>query len=1056
MSGPFQLFSQLTADLYPGSGGPGALGNVPRSAQSFHHGERTADRGRLGDDSGSIEVFATQPLQSQRVRWELSAPLRGFDAPATFDAGVSNGATPPLVVHAGRPGLYLLRLHALVDGEPDGELGRLVLSVPQFVRVDLDAGFTAALERLATDAGIASDVVLANVRAVAHHVLRPANIRLLWPDDAGDYDVPPQYRTVGHGTVQTDGLVTGPDEQPVTLGGSSSFWLERVSLSVPDDVPATDPFSVAVEAGSPAAVVADDDLAPVSPDTTVADHLAGVADPNSRRRLTARWLGVALARAVLRGLGFEQVTGTTGDVLVDALADPKRWLLGIAPVSGVETDLVEHYADYWGLIADPNADRYADRFERLTAFDVLAGALHDGSLPDLEGELPLGPAYGGYHLRLEDRDADTDPWDPNAQTTNGPRYGGDEIERAAARPGALPASGEAFVEQLQYDLRQVGILLPPNPVDPADNRARDAVGSMGPIEQQATGRTAYNDPQFRTDWAVREFQVASHYPQTTADRLRGAAVYAMNLDPVWNPDRPRIDVTGVVDAPTAWHLRRWRFARLRYPIVVEAWDRGTGGFTAIHQHNNEPCDNVWEAKGVPTNAPRMLVRDCSGYDQADGLDAITFDTSVPATVPPGAQAGPDGPTAPQNPPAPDDRITFGQFSPWPADDPNDPNQPPPELRQWGGPNMIPSIHVDPQMEVTPSNAFAGVDRMDDLTADQRSVFKAVCAVSAVESRGFFDLAQAYDSAVMSSPLYHYTMALGRQADGEGELPGLLAFVHHRDAERYRRLFGDFGLWFSHVYGDSQGRNTTARGRPEWKHMGKAVVLTRAERDPDEFVGALERRKHDTDASLRGYTQWFRSWHWFYRQVRAVRVAPALRRDIYQFGLRRIADLLDAAVNNTSVAELFTSEMAVAALLRIHIRSSATAPVAGQNGLLQTVEQVGQNATEAARLQAIEQFTRGTRVEQTTEAVVEWTAPTQVHQHNSILRANLQGNVDQVIGPLVNAPGNWGQSRLDVDGDSFPADNIGAPNVPNYDPPQPNQPQDDPWDDYVEGLPGWDT
>lgn len=230
-----------------------------------------------------------------------------------------------------------------------------------------------------------------------------------------------------------------------------------------------------------------------------------------------------------------------------------------------------------------------------------------------------------------------------------------------------------------------------------------------------------------------------------------------------------------------------------------------------------------------------------------------------------------------------------------------------------------------QVPVVPSNFHSTAEEISDLGSDELAAFKAVAAATYQESTGYFDVVNCYDNQVLSQPLCHYVFGLGTNAEKVGEWPGFLSYLHDQDEDLYMRYYGSRGVWPSRLYGKPKDGSNVSEytWRNSGKHIGAAYLLHRKTPGSDQIDGDLAIRgrtgKNDTTVSKkdrRAYAQWFRTWHWMYRVVASIRGDETMRRRIYEFAVRRAADLDD-------VEGLPESEFGVAMALRLHIYRPGT-------------------------------------------------------------------------------------------------------------------------------------
>lgn len=434
-------------------------------------------------------------------------------------------------------------------------------------------------------------------------------------------------------------------------------------------------------------------------------------------------------------------------------------------------------------------------------------------------------------------------------------YGG---ERRAA-PARLPREGEVgFVRQLQQDLTELGF------------------GGLVGAPDGGFGRG--------TQMAVRELQVYAKMPKL-ARQAEGEAParYVDSLTAVENEEPYEGPVSGVVNGATRTLIQRWRRLRLRCPVVMERWRvrdrRADDGALVFEREGTAPVEqNLWrhsEGHGAHT---AVFARDLSGY----------WDALLPAAHPAG------------------DLHVVGEHKSW---------------RTYGGPLSSPSKGTWPEGEATPET-FVGAS-WDALASvpGARSTFKVVRAVGEKEFIGFADCINAYDNAIVSLGPCHWTLGIvGRSgAVSRGELGGYLALLAESDPETFHTAFGAFGARPDRAW---RGNGRLLFNQASCKYSAGVEV-------EDEPAAGLAggHASHlfaavatDTDAEI----NWFKSWHWIHRLAMAGRLLPGWTRAMWTMARVRLRDILATrgvrhAGSTFRVGELFTSELAVAILLRWHIR-----------------------------------------------------------------------------------------------------------------------------------------
>jgi hypothetical protein len=375
----------------------------------------------------------------------------------------------------------------------------------------------------------------------------------------------------------------------------------------------------------------------------------------------------------------------------------------------------------------------------------------------------------------------------------------------------------------------------------------------------------------QTMWAVREFQAYAAMEVVAKEGQTGEAVYADRLRPVvTGAFRYSGPISGVVNAATRGALEHWIENDWRCPVVIEAWSMKNGRRSALR------AENIWLHDELKDSKPRIFAKDLSGYF---------------------------GPADPG-----DDRVVLGDFV---------------KFLTYCGPRSIPPNHTTAKSELTPE-ALLGRG-LAALTPAQRSTYKVVRAVSEVECMGFFDSVNCYDNAFVSVGPCHWTLGIVDSAGNvaEGELCGFLSYLEFADPEAFRKAFGFFGVKVDEAWVNAQGVpsgvalfNAGARKYAGWVSL----------QSENGFARLAEA---ETEGNL------FKTWHWFYRFVMAGRTVEGYRRRMWDMARMRIRDLASLPSSDTAGAprlgDLFTSERAMAIILRWHVRFPAQIANRGRLG-----------------------------------------------------------------------------------------------------------------------------
>jgi peptidoglycan hydrolase-like protein with peptidoglycan-binding domain len=465
------------------------------------------------------------------------------------------------------------------------------------------------------------------------------------------------------------------------------------------------------------------------------------------------------------------------------------------------------------------------------------------------------PRYGCHDLRKGDKDRDS-------ADGNRPRWGG--VARAAATvclpAPASPPADPRHVRDLQEDLRRLGFLV---------------VGAPSGEFDRAT------------EWAVREFQIYAKMPRVARvragvdaslrrgahlvaadlgfDEPTGLSAYVASLEAVDNDACYGGSVSGVVNAATRACIDRWLQNEWRCPVIVEAWSMRRGA------RHRPVAINLWAHDAHASASPRMFARDFTGY----------------YTMPTGHAA--------------DDMHVIGDFVTY---------------LTWSGPRSLPPQHTWTDAELLPA-ALTGTASP---TGAARTTYRVVRAVSEVECIGFFDSVNCYDNAFVSVGPCHWTLGIVDAAGGSvsrGELCGYLAYLRHADRAAFFAAFEFFGARIDRDWTSAAGANDGADLFDAGSRKYTGWVAQQQENGT-----FLRAPLNEADGN------YFKTWHWHYRFVMAGRTIEGYRRRMWDMARVRLRDILavpwGAGVANVgtrpaTIGDVFTSERAVAMLLRWHIR-----------------------------------------------------------------------------------------------------------------------------------------
>jgi hypothetical protein len=498
------------------------------------------------------------------------------------------------------------------------------------------------------------------------------------------------------------------------------------------------------------------------------------------------------------------------------------------------------------------------------------------------GKLDL--MYGGFTLRLHDHDKKGAPpavYEGKLRDVIFPCEKPIPVP-AATSSGSGPAAGSCtvtdgntqLIAKLQRDLWSLGFWVFPREIK--DDVVQPAISGVF---------------DWRTEWAVREFQIAAAMPnvavqdvrkEPTEAECRTTGKYLSSLSATKNACDFKGSPNGAVDEATRAALKFWLANNYRCPLVIQAMKRVEVEPAPKRKKSKKTkawvvdTENLWQYDEVPHTAQRMFAWDFSGHYQ----------------LPSGRS---------------NENIAVGRYAIYSS---------------WGGPASYPGEgQCWDEAQLSPA-VVTGI-AWEDMDESQKSTFRAIAAVGSVECQGFLDSVNFYDNCHGSAGPCHWTMP---KSDGSGgEYCGFMALFEAKHCAAFERCFADLGLW-----GPRWSDSTSNDGRPEVT-TGSATyggyVYTKG------ADGKFEQHpsKHRSFAE----TNWLRSWQWTYRLEMAARTSEEYRATMWEYARLRIQgirsldqvhDWLPSACkpkggSRVTVGDVITSEQGTAALLRLHVRWS---------------------------------------------------------------------------------------------------------------------------------------
>jgi hypothetical protein len=480
--------------------------------------------------------------------------------------------------------------------------------------------------------------------------------------------------------------------------------------------------------------------------------------------------------------------------------------------------------------------------------------------------------YGNYDLQFGD-------FDLNLKTNQRHYY--DKKYRLAESGDLIPQSGElGYVEQLQKDLEELGFQLFPEGY------------KYGTFDE-------------KTEWAVREFQIYAKMPKIAEQVERGDR-YVDCLKQQNNTNRYKGLINGTVNQEARQLIELWKTNKWRCPVIVEAWYKQQNAEKPFNLKQVLPKknQNIWLADAVTEDA-RMFVRDFTGYydvpsEHSDFSQYYDLSKEDPERIEKLKQL-----------------IVIGAYS----------------KSLKGGPVSLGAYHVwEPETEIRPETFIDSDKTYQTLNQSESSTYRVVRAVAEIECEGFFDVINAYDDAYISLGPCHWSL-------GKNELGGFLAYFQNKFPESFKKLVDFFGVRPSQYWNQVQEGNTKT-GRS---------IFNPDQRLYNSSVSLQTEQSQTKNSNNSKYANYLKTWHWVYRFAMAGREGgnrtTDFRRCMWEFAVMRIRDILSTpipqewGIPNVSgrpakIGDIYTSEKAVALLLRWHVYRPSQVIIRGQASQLE--------------------------------------------------------------------------------------------------------------------------
>jgi hypothetical protein len=224
------------------------------------------------------------------------------------------------------------------------------------------------------------------------------------------------------------------------------------------------------------------------------------------------------------------------------------------------------------------------------------------------------------------------------------------------------------------------------------------------------------------------------------------------------------------------------------------------------------------------------------------------------------------------------------------------------------------------------------------TGAAASTYRVIRAVTETECYGTFDSINSYDGCLVSLGACHWTLLYpNANPFGDGELAAFLAFVLHSNRDGYLQAYGNFGLFPNHAWTNRNPTSPRGAGAMWVNNQKKYQGWYRQHVEgvePDQAATNIASLANVSKAKAE--LNYYRSWHWFFRWVMAGRTIEEIRTCMWDATRFRLQDILDLNVNltlnmpatstapagqvriNAPLSDVFTSEIAIAGILRCHV------------------------------------------------------------------------------------------------------------------------------------------
>jgi len=517
--------------------------------------------------------------------------------------------------------------------------------------------------------------------------------------------------------------------------------------------------------------------------------------------------------------------------------------------------------------------------------------------------------YGDFDLCRKDHDGKP------AQNTP-PRWGGvnnppvtiTSAETAVAASGTSAALAvPEHVRKLQEDLISLGFSVVGKPTGDFGSRTEWAVrefqiyASMTQVAcvrdekkgqlllDQAGSPVRINNLDVYYDSSAGIVAKAGKSPAVSGSTVGPATYYVDSLKSVANAAKYTGPISGVVNQKTRAAIEHWLSNDYRCPVVFEAWKITAGARVDLAPKG---C-NIWAHDSFTEGNPRVVMRDFSDY--------FTFPEGRAQT----------------------EYHAVGYY----------------QSGTYGGPNAGKAHSWSSQTAMTVEKITGSPVNPMQINSSTLSTYRTIRVVAEAECFGRFDVLNAWDNALISGGPCHWTMGnFGAGAYGKGEFVGFMAYLKNRNPEIFKKVFENFGLYPAKEWGNPTLYDTNTMTYAGWvKLTNDTYAVSQATHADSEFtaLGTSQDEAH-----------YLKTWHWFNRLSMAARTIPGYRSTMWSMAKLRLKEMLTdpigfqvgGATINSTIGKIYTSEKAVAILLRWHVWRPAHIVGAPPNNRLNAVLQ----------------------------------------------------------------------------------------------------------------------